>query len=68
MVVVWIVAMLFWNMIQFSPDSNGEGITEYIDLIVIIIVGVLFGINFLVMNWIFNSQKASLDRLSYGGE
>lgn len=67
MVVVWIAAMLFWHMIQFSPDSNGEGITEYIDLIVIIIVGVLFGINFLMMNWIFNSQKASLDRLSYGG-
>jgi adenylate cyclase len=70
-ILIWILALYFWDAIQFSneelsirhPEYNI--LTQYIDL-TILIGGTLMGLNFLAINWLIEYQKGYFKQMSYG--
>ncbi|TKG94988.1 adenylate/guanylate cyclase domain-containing protein [Puteibacter caeruleilacunae] len=67
-VLAWIAAMVFWSMIQLGEVSESNtGNSEQIELISIVVTGVIFAINYLMISWIIRRKSYFLNGLSYGG-
>lgn len=68
-ILIWVLAVLFWQLIQLSASQQQSTVenSELIELMMILIVGALFGTSFSIINWGIDKKKRSFDKLSYGG-
>lgn len=66
-ILVWILAILFWQLIQFKNNTESAGESQLDIIISTLIVGVLFGVNFFFINRGIDKGKNSISKLSYGG-